>query len=147
MQALLATFPGGSDGKESAHSTGDLDLISGLGRSPVEGNGYLLQYSCLENSMDGGEPCGLQSMGSHRVWHNWSCMYTYIYWASQVALVVKNPLATGDHSYFLVSSIAPITLPKWVGITHSRVSNNKPLITSFHRHNYVTNVSHLIIAV
>ena len=45
-------FPGGSDGKESAHSTGDLDLISGLGRSSVEGNGYLLQYSCLEKSMD-----------------------------------------------------------------------------------------------
>ena len=53
MQALLATFPGGSNGKESAHNTGDLDLISGSGRSPGEGNGYLLQYSCLEESMDG----------------------------------------------------------------------------------------------
>ena len=45
MQALLATLPGGSNGKESAHNTGDLDLISGSGRSPGEGNGYLLQYS------------------------------------------------------------------------------------------------------
>ena len=53
MQALLATLPGGSNGKESAHNTGDLDLISGSGRSPGEGNGYLLQYSCLEKSMDG----------------------------------------------------------------------------------------------
>ena len=45
-------FPGGSDGKESAHSAGDLGLIPGLGRSPAEGNGYPLQYSDLENSMD-----------------------------------------------------------------------------------------------
>ena len=47
-------FPGGSDGKESACNVGDLGLISGLGRSPGEGNGYPLQYSCLENSMDRG---------------------------------------------------------------------------------------------
>ena len=47
-------FPGGSDGKESACNSGDLGLISGLGRSPGEGNGYPLQYSCLENSMDRG---------------------------------------------------------------------------------------------
>ena len=48
-------FPGGSDGKESTCNTGDLGLIPGLGRSPGEGNGYLLQYSCLENSMDRGD--------------------------------------------------------------------------------------------
>ena len=47
-------FPGGSDGKESASSVRDLGLISGLGRSPGEGNEYRLQYSCLENSMDRG---------------------------------------------------------------------------------------------
>ena len=47
-------FPGGSDGRESAHSVGDLGLIPGLGRSPGEGNGYPLQYSCLENPMDRG---------------------------------------------------------------------------------------------
>ena len=45
-------FPGGSDGKESACIAGDLNLISGLGRSPGEGNGYPLQYSHLENSRD-----------------------------------------------------------------------------------------------
>ena len=45
-------FPGGSDGKESACSAGDLGSIPGLGRSPGGGHGYLLQYSCLENSMD-----------------------------------------------------------------------------------------------
>ena len=47
-------FPGGSDGKESACSAGDLGLKRGLGRSLVEGNGYSLQYSCLENPMDRG---------------------------------------------------------------------------------------------
>ena len=45
-------FPGGSAGKESACKAGDLDLISGMGRSLEEGNGYPLQYSGLENSMD-----------------------------------------------------------------------------------------------
>ena len=38
----------------SAHNAGDLGLIPGLGRSPGEGNGNPLQYSCLENPMDGG---------------------------------------------------------------------------------------------
>ena len=47
-------FPGGSDGKESACHAVDLGLIPGLGRSPGEGNGYPLQYSCLENPMDRG---------------------------------------------------------------------------------------------
>ena len=47
-------FPGGSDSKESACNAGDPGSIPGSGRSPGEGNGYLLQYSCLENSMDGG---------------------------------------------------------------------------------------------
>ena len=45
-------FPGGSAGKESAGNMGDLGLIPGMGRSFGEGNGYPLQYSGLENSMD-----------------------------------------------------------------------------------------------
>ena len=45
---------GGADGKESACNAGDLGLIPGLGRSPGEGNGYPLWYSCPENSMDRG---------------------------------------------------------------------------------------------
>ena len=45
-------FPGGSEDKESACNAGDTDLNSGLRRSPGEGNGYLLQYSGLENSVD-----------------------------------------------------------------------------------------------
>ena len=49
----LNRFPGGSDGKASACNVGDLGSIPGLGRSPGEGNGNPLQYSCLENPMDG----------------------------------------------------------------------------------------------
>ena len=45
-------FPGGSAGKESACSVGDLGSIPGLGRFPAEGNSYPLQYSSLENSKD-----------------------------------------------------------------------------------------------
>ena len=47
-------FLDGSDSKESACDAGDLGLIFGSGRSPGEGNGNSLQYSCLENSTDRG---------------------------------------------------------------------------------------------
>ena len=47
-------FPDGSDGKESACSVGDQGSIPGSARSPGEGNGNPLQYSCLENTMDRG---------------------------------------------------------------------------------------------
>ena len=47
-------FPGGSDSKPSAHNVGDPGSIPGLGRFPGEANGNPFQYSCLENSMDGG---------------------------------------------------------------------------------------------
>ena len=61
-------FPGGSDSKESACSVGDTGSISESGRSPGEGNGNSLQYSCLENPMDGGVwqatvPAGLKRVG------------------------------------------------------------------------------------
>ena len=47
-------FPGSSVGKESSCGAGDPGSISGLGKFPGEGNGYPLQYSCLENPMDRG---------------------------------------------------------------------------------------------
>ena len=47
-------FPGGSDGKESSCNAGDLSSILGSGRSPGEGNGYPIQYLCLENSIERG---------------------------------------------------------------------------------------------
>ena len=70
-QLVFLGFPGGSDCKGSACNEGDLGLIPGMGRSPGEGNGYALQYSGLENSVDKG---AWQSI-LHRVQsigHNWA---------------------------------------------------------------------------
>ena len=80
---------GGSDGKEFACNAGDLGLILGLGRSPGEGKGYLLQYSGLENSK------GLSL------------------WASLIAQLVKNALAMWET---WVRSLASITshIHSWV---------------------------------
>ena len=50
--ALVRHFPDGSDGKESTCNSGDLGFSPWVGKIPVEGNGYPLHYSCLENSMD-----------------------------------------------------------------------------------------------
>ena len=57
MNILISTshqrgFPGSSAGKESACNVGDVGSVPGLGRTPGEGKGYLLQYPGLENSMD-----------------------------------------------------------------------------------------------
>ena len=52
LHFFTSPFPGGSEGKASAYSVGDPGSIPGLGRSPGEGNGNPLQYSCLENPMD-----------------------------------------------------------------------------------------------
>ena len=64
-------FPGGSGSKVLACNARDLDLIPGLGRSPREGNGNLLQCSCLENPWTE-VPGGLQLMGLQRVGHDWA---------------------------------------------------------------------------
>ena len=63
----------GSDGKESACKAGDLGLIPGLGRSPGDGNGYLLQYSGLENSMKR----GAWQATVHGVTKNWTQMIDF----------------------------------------------------------------------
>ena len=54
FQVLFCNFPGSSDSKESACNAKDPGSIPGLGRSPGEGNGNPLQYSCLENRTDRG---------------------------------------------------------------------------------------------
>ena len=64
------THPGDSNGRESACSAENPGLIPGLERSPGEGNGYPLQYSCLENSMDRGAS-GAIVHGLQRVGYNW----------------------------------------------------------------------------
>ena len=63
---LSSILDGGSNGKASAYSVGDLGFFPGLGRSSGEGNGNPLQYSCLENSMNR-EHGKLQSVGLQRV--------------------------------------------------------------------------------
>ena len=63
VHILKKGFPGGSAGKESTCTAGDLGLIPGLGRSPGEGKGYPLQYSGLKNSID---------CKSQRVRHDWA---------------------------------------------------------------------------
>ena len=63
-------FPAGAEVKASACNVGDLASIPGSGRSPGEGNGNPLQYSCLENPMDGGA-WWARVHRSQRVEHNW----------------------------------------------------------------------------
>ena len=70
--------PGSSAGKESTCSAGDLGSIPELGRSPGEGNGYPLQYSCLENPCGQRSMGGVQSMGSQRSGHKWATKHTFI---------------------------------------------------------------------
>ena len=67
--SIILGFPGGSDGKESAYNAEDLGLIPGLERSPGEGNGYPLQYSCLRIPWTE-EPGGIQSMELERIGHD-----------------------------------------------------------------------------
>ena len=59
---MKSCFPGGSDGKESSCSVGDLGSILGLGRSPGGGHGNPFQYSCLEN------PHGQRSLEGYSLW-------------------------------------------------------------------------------
>ena len=83
---------GGSDGKETTCNAGDLGSIPGLGRSPGEGNGYPLQYSCLEN------PHGQRSLVGYSPWgckesdttEQLSLSYNNM-GISLVAQTVKNP--------------------------------------------------------
>ena len=66
---LFILYWGSSAGKESACNVGDLGSLPGLERSPGEGNGYPLQHSCLENSMDRGA-WRVTIQGSQRVGHD-----------------------------------------------------------------------------
>ena len=65
---VLVVFPGDSDSKESAFNEADSGSILGLGRTPGEGNGNLLQHSSLENSVDR----GASQATVHRVAKGWT---------------------------------------------------------------------------
>ena len=71
-------FPHGSAGKESTCNAGDLGSNPGLGRSPGEGKGYLLQYSGLENSTD----CivhGVVKSGTHLSDFHFLSLFTFMF--------------------------------------------------------------------
>jgi len=76
---LSIGFPGGTVVKNLPANAGDArdtSSIPGLGRSPGEGYGSPLHYSCLENPMDRGPWQAIQSMGLQRVGHNWAHTHT-----------------------------------------------------------------------
>ena len=84
---FLSGFPGGSDGKESPYSVGDLGSIPGLGRSPGGGNGNTLQYSCLENSMQGGAwRATVHGIPKSRTWLS---DFLFFFFFSNVSLLTK----------------------------------------------------------
>ena len=80
MSSVLTEFglPGDSDSKEPTCSAGDLGSIPQSGRPPREENGYPLQCSCLENSMDRGAWWAVVR-GSQRVRHDWTTWTEQIY--------------------------------------------------------------------
>ena len=80
------SFPGSSDGKESACNAGDLGSIPGFGRSPRGGKGYPLQCSGLENSMD----CIAHGVAKSPTRLNNFQFISFHFWASLVAQTVKN---------------------------------------------------------
>ena len=95
----LKGFPSGSDGRVSVSNAGDPDSIPGLGRSPGEGNGSPLQYSCRENPMDRGAWWATVHGVAESLTRlsNFTFTFKELKWASQVALVVKNlPSNAGD---------------------------------------------------
>ena len=101
---MSASFPGSSDGKASAYNAGDLGSIPGSGRSPGEGNGNPLQYSCLENSMDQGAWWATVN-GVAKSWIRlsgftlsilWHCLSLGLEWK----LIFSSPMATAEFSTF-----------------------------------------------
>ena len=101
-------FPEGSDSKESACSAGDLGSIPGSGRSPGEGNGYPLQYSCLEN------PHGQRSLAGYSPWDRkeWDMTERLTLSLSNTSLLVittarsLKPFTHTDQKFSCTSSLA-----------------------------------------
>ena len=104
-------FPGGSDGKASACSMGDLGSTPGLGRSPGEGNGNPLQYSCLENSMD------------------WGAWWAIVHGVAKVTVILGFiiPGWTYKSVHSLIPSTPPSPIARWFK-SRSKKSNRFGLI-------------------
>ena len=93
---------GGSDGKASVYNAGDPGSIPGSGRSPGEGNGNPLQYSCLENPMDGGIWWAIV----HEVTKSWTRLGDFTHFTSPyipkyntVCFLLKKMIAQKRSSY------------------------------------------------
>ena len=85
-------FPGGSDGKASVYNAGDLGSIPRWGRSPGEENGTPLQYSCLENPVDGG------------AW--WTAVYE----------IAKSWTQLSDFTFTFIMEVIKLELGLWEGL-------------------------------
>ena len=108
------SFPSASDGKESACNAGDSDSIPGLGRSPGEGNGNPLQYSCLENPMHRGPWWAtVHAVAKRQKWLKWltlslSFMKGHIIHEAQMT---GNQLVSGSAKQFIKYSLTTWVLP------------------------------------
>ena len=89
-------FPGASDGKESACDVGDLGSVCGLGRSPGEGNGYPLQYFCLESPID--RSAWQATAHGVRVRHDWVTKHTHMHICSAPQAVPDTDTTTTTKS-------------------------------------------------
>ena len=104
-------LPCGSNGKESACNVGDLDLIPGFGRSPGEGNGNPLQYSCLDNSMNRGawRPWDLKELDTTE-----QLTYIYAVWGCYCPWIWDTIHLTMTRDTYLTATIClPILHIKW----------------------------------
>ena len=104
----VSSFPGGSASEESACNAGDLGSIPGLGRSPGEGNSYLLQYSGLENSMERGawqaiySPWGCKELDmTERLPHT----HTHFTYNVLISSVQKSDPVIHIHIYYFLKNI------------------------------------------
>ena len=92
---IVLGFPGGLDGEESVCNAGELDLNPGLGRSPGEGNGNPLQYSCLEIPMDRSLAGSMESQRGRTECLNTITMIVLIYSSLILKIGASRP---EDHS-------------------------------------------------
>ena len=98
-------FPCGLVSEESACNVGDLGSIPGLGRSPGEGKGYPLQYSCLENSM-----------GSQRVEHDWETFISFHFGSGRQGVL--------QISLFIGEDIVHLRNTPWLPVLSSKRDAN-----------------------
>ena len=115
--SLFLGFPGGSAGKQSACNAGNLGSIPGFGRSPGEGEGYSLQYSGLENSMD----CIIQGVAKSQTQLN------DFHFLSLLASSIKSTIRNISRK---------LSYQKSMGLKHNNIQNYKlwPCNTQITKH-------------